>query len=424
MDPWLRLALFVILLPLLARAEEAEPASSPGPGTTAEEPPASVEAREGESSGPLEEPTVPETAEAAPSPTVTPTPEPTPRKPPVEASKGRIENFAPDAPERLELLKVQIALDNAMFRPGKLDGLPGEFTQKVADRYLAAQGLPPGLIDTSHITEPLTDYTVTEADMEFVGRLASGPAAQSKLSSMPYRDAWELVAEKFHCDLNYLKALNPDLANEKVGPGTSFRVPNVSHPFSMQSVIDLNRERKAAEKAAKEARELAAAAASPAEENSPQPSSDPSPTPEAEAIPKPTPERTRLVLLREPRLIEVYRGDKMIGCFPCTPGSSRVPVPTGTWKITSNILMPYFRYDKSVLRDGTRSANAYMIPPGPNNYVGIVWMGINRRSVGIHGTNSPDRIGRNQSSGCIRLANWDAWEMTQLVEKGTPVEVR
>ena len=40
---------------------------------------------------------------------------------------------------------------------------------------------------------------------------------------------------------------------------------------------------------------------------------------------------------------------------------------------------------------------AYNLPPGPNNPVGIVWMAINRPSVGMHGTPTPDRIGRNES---------------------------
>ena len=71
-----------------------------------------------------------------------------------------------------------------------------------------------------------------------------------------------------------------------------------------------------------------------------------------------------------------------------------------------------------------RSNNAYNLPPGPNSPVGIVWMGINRPSIGMHGTNTPDRIGRNESSGCIRLANWDAFRLYQLVKSGTRIEVR
>jgi len=149
----------------------------------------------------------------------------------------------------------------------------------------------------------------------------------------------------------------------------------------------------------------------------------PIPTPAPTPTPTPEPQR-RLVLLRAERLIEVYEEDHIVACFPCTPGSTEIPVPEGTWKITGNILMPYFRWDKSILETGVRSEIAYNLPPGPNSPVGIVWMGINRPSVGMHGTNSPDRIGRNQSHGCIRLANWDAFAICQLVKKGTPLEVR
>ena len=61
--------------------------------------------------------------------------------------------------------------------------------------------------------------------------------------------------------------------------------------------------------------------------------------------------------MRDERLIELYENDRLVGCFPCTPGSRQVPVPQGTWKITSNVLMPHFRWDKSVLELGVRSYN-------------------------------------------------------------------
>ncbi len=44
-----------------------------------------------------------------------------------------------------------------------------------------------------------------------------------------------------------------------------------------------------------------------------------------------------------------------------------VPVPAGTWKITANVLLPYFRWDKSGLDTGVRSETAFVLPPGPNN---------------------------------------------------------
>lgn len=331
---------------------------------------------------------------------------------PREAQKAVAAVPAPDAPERMELLRVQILLDRADFRPGKLDGLGGEFTQKAADRYCLANGLPPGsLLDTSGIPSPYREYTVAEDDLKWVGPQASKPPEQAKLKAMLYSDLWEFVAERFHCDLDFLYELNPALPRDGLQPGAVLRVPDVAE-FQMAEVADLEKQRAANEKA-KKAAAKSAASASPAPE-----SAAPSPTP------APPPPARRLALLRKERLIEVYENDRIIACFPCTPGSNQTPVPLGNWKITSNILLPYFRWDKSVLESGVPSETAYNLPPGPNNPVGIVWMSINRPSVGMHGTPTPDQIGRNQSHGCIRLANWDAFVLCRLVVKGTPVEVR
>ncbi len=326
------------------------------------------------------------------------------QKTPPAAKVAKMEAFPPDSEERKEMTRVQILLDQANFRPGKIDGLGGEFTQKVADRYAAANGLPAGArLDTSAMGEAYTTYTVTEDDKRWVGPTASTPPEQAKLKRMPYADLWELVSEMYHCDLDFLRELNKEV--QDLAPGAVLRVPNVA-PFRMADVEALQKKRTEEALARKAAEKASAPEASP--------SSTPTTTP-----------AHRLVLLREPRLIEVYDAEnKMAACFPCTPGSSSIPVPTGNWKVMSNILMPTFRYDKSVLKSGVPSDDAYEIPPGPNNYVGIVWMGINRRSVGMHGTNSPDQIGRNQSSGCIRLANWDAFLLCQWAVKGTPLEVR
>jgi lipoprotein-anchoring transpeptidase ErfK/SrfK len=330
------------------------------------------------------------------------------RAEPHEARAVPLLQQSPDDPGRKEMVKVQILLDRAYFRPGKIDGLGGEFTQKAADRYNLAYNLPPGSrLDLSGIPEPYREYTVTEGDLAWVGKTASKPPEQAKLKRMPYADSWEALAEKFHTDLDFLQELNPTIKEAPVA-GTVIRVPDVE-PFDMQAVADLEKQRIAEARARK-----AAAAASPSPGASP-----------AEATPTPAYEpKRRLVLLREPRLIELYEDDKLVGCFPCTPGSPEQPVPDGHFKITSNTLMPSFRWDKSVLETGKRSDTAYEIPPGPNNPVGIVWLAINIPSRGIHGTPSPDQIGRNQSHGCIRTANWDAWVLARRIKAGTPVEVR
>jgi len=333
----------------------------------------------------------------------------------MEAQIARLQKESPDAAERMEMVRVQIFLDRANFRPGKIDGLGGEFTQKAADRYCRANNLPEGtVLDVSGISAPYREYTVTEEDLQWIGPQASQPPEQEKLKAMLYADLWELVAERFHCDLDFLHELNPNVSDGTLGAGTVFRVPDVAE-FKMAEVTALEKQLREEEKARK--------AAGKAQDND---STLPSPSPaENDApSPNPTPPALRMELLRDERLIELYENDQLIACFPCTPGSSQVPVPAGTWKLTANILMPHFRWDKSVLENGMRSDNAYNLPPGPNNPVGIVWMAINRPSVGMHGTPTPDRIGRNESHGCIRMANWDAFVLSQLVGKATPVEVK
>ena len=48
----------------------------------------------------------------------------------------------------------------------------------------------------------------------------------------------------------------------------------------------------------------------------------------------------------------------------------------------------------------------------------MVWIDLAKEHYGIHGTDSPDRIGRAESNGCIRLTNWDAARLAQMVKPG------
>jgi lipoprotein-anchoring transpeptidase ErfK/SrfK len=63
------------------------------------------------------------------------------------------------------------------------------------------------------------------------------------------------------------------------------------------------------------------------------------------------------------------------------------------------------------------------IPSGPNNPVGVAWIGLDKPGYGIHGTPSPEQVGRTESHGCFRLANWNAEYLLKLVAPGTPVFV-
>ena len=86
--------------------------------------------------------------------------------------------------------------------------------------------------------------------------------------------------------------------------------------------------------------------------------------------------------------------------------------------------MPTFRWDKEMLQHGKRSGNFHLLPPGPNNPVGVMWIALNKKGIGIHGTNSPDSIGRAASHGCIRLANWDVVRLATKIRPGETVSIR
>ena len=55
------------------------------------------------------------------------------------------------------------------------------------------------------------------------------------------------------------------------------------------------------------------------------------------------------------------------------------------------------------------------IAPGPNNPVGVVWIGLSLEGYGIHATSEPDKVGKTQSHGCVRMTNWDALALALLV---------
>ena len=53
--------------------------------------------------------------------------------------------------------------------------------------------------------------------------------------------------------------------------------------------------------------------------------------------------------------------------------------------------------------------------------VGVIWMGLDKPGIGIHGTNNPETIGRAASHGCIRVANWDVIRLKDMISVGNTV---
>jgi lipoprotein-anchoring transpeptidase ErfK/SrfK len=79
------------------------------------------------------------------------------------------------------------------------------------------------------------------------------------------------------------------------------------------------------------------------------------------------------------------------------------------------------------LEKGVRSKDPkkiFDLPPGPNSPVGVLWCGLSKSGIGLHGTADPETIGRAMSAGCIRLANWDVIRLPNFISPGTTVEIR
>jgi lipoprotein-anchoring transpeptidase ErfK/SrfK len=111
---------------------------------------------------------------------------------------------------------------------------------------------------------------------------------------------------------------------------------------------------------------------------------------------------------------------KILAFYPATVGSQHDPLPVGNWKIVEVTRYPHFKYNPNLFWDAQNKNPRATLPPGPNNPVGVVWIGLSKEHYGIHGTPEPSKIGVTQSHGCIRLTNWDALELSKIVHVDTP----
>lgn len=109
--------------------------------------------------------------------------------------------------------------------------------------------------------------------------------------------------------------------------------------------------------------------------------------------------------------------NKLIASYPTTVGSIATPSPTGIHKVKVKVHEPNYTYTSE---EGSKS----IIPPGPNNPVGLAWIGLSKPSYGIHGSPDPARISRQASAGCIRLTNWDALALLGAIENDATVEFK
>ncbi len=323
--------------------------------------------------------------------------DPTPAEPPATASQPQapagipadtIERALPSAPAPASaqpttdtptppkpdpgLIRLQILLDRSTFSPGIVDGLAGENTRQAIVAYRQANDL--GDSDAAdaallqHLaaadTGPVTRvHTLTTEDVAGPFSPASSDLEQMAANGTQFTTVKEKLAERFHMTEGLLDALNPGVP---LRAGQRILVPAVSDA--------------------------------------------------------PIGEVARIVIDKTERSARAFDASgKLLAFYPATIGSTERPAPTGTLRVVGIAPEPNYTYDPDRV-SYDRGDKTVVVPAGPNNPVGSVWIGLNRQSYGIHGTPDPSKIAKTASNGCIRMTNWDAEQLAASVKAGVEVE--
>ena len=271
------------------------------------------------------------------------------------------------------LVRIQVLLDRLHFSPGVIDGYDGENVRKAVAAYQEANNLPiNGRPDDALLTrleradneQALVPYVLTEEDVggPFV-RVPQDLEAQSRLEQLGYGSAVEAVAERFHMDEDLLRSLNPGV--DFTQAGTEIAVASVGGALDGQVArIDIDKD--------------------------------------------------------ELTLRAYDASDRMLAFYPITISADNTP--TGELEVTAIAFNPTYNYDADELPAfNDNSGREFVIQPGPNNPVGLVWIALSRDGYGIHGTPNPQLISKTASHGCVRLTNWDAVDLARSTQQGVPV---
>lgn len=299
------------------------------------------------------------------------------------------------AVQRPDSLAVQVALDRAGFSPGVIDGTMGRQTREAIRGFQEANGLnATGDLNTETQAalgqgEATQSVTISDADAAgpFISAIPETMSERAKLDGLHYRSIEEALAEKYHTTPAKLRALNP---GSDFAAGDQITVPAVRP------------------------QDLSADAAKGWDA-----------VLDKLSVAKTQPNAAKVVVDKSDKNVRVYDSvGKLLAQFPASIGSEHDPLPLGEWKIQGIARMPPFHYNPELFWDAEAGDKKTTLPPGPNGPVGVVWIDLSKDHYGIHGTPEPQTIGRTESHGCIRLTNWDAAKLAQMVRPDTPATLQ
>ncbi|MDO8541841.1 MAG: L,D-transpeptidase [Opitutaceae bacterium] len=276
-------------------------------------------------------------------------------------------------------LEIQIELHRRGFSCGAIDGVSGPQTAAALRAFQRASAveesgrLDAATIEVLLLTGPaLIDHVVSAPDVAELRPLPATWLAKSEQPSLSYGSVLEQVAERYRASPNLLRRLNPDVDWGAILPGAILNVPAVDR-------VKISR---------------------PA---------------------------GQVVIRLAERELEVSDAEgRLLAHFPVSIARSIEKRPLGELRVLVVIADPNYTFDPEVFpesAEGRELGRKLILPPGPNNPVGVAWIGLDRPGYGIHGTPDPEKVGRTESHGCFRLANWDARTLLDVVFAGMPVQV-
>ena len=304
-----------------------------------------------------------------------------PAGPPETEAAGADTPAAPatELPPVHDWLEAQVELSRRGFSCGSIDGLHGLQSGAALRAFQQNEGLrDTGELDKATraallLTAPaLTQHVISSDELAELQPVSDTWLGKSEQTAMAYASALEFVAEQYHASPKFLIKLNPAVDWDHILPGATVKVPAVEtyHPSTKATQLHIR--------------------------------------------------------LADHVLEATDETGRIIAHFPVSIARNVEKRPVGELHVTVIIPRPNYTFDPEVFPESAEAqelGRKLIIPPGPNNPVGLAWVGLDRTGYGIHGTPEPEKVGRTESHGCFRLANWDAQALLQLVSVGLPVIV-
>jgi lipoprotein-anchoring transpeptidase ErfK/SrfK len=306
------------------------------------------------------------------SPNVSP-----PRSPAASNLTSPATNGYPRVPR--DTLELQIALARRVYSSGSIDGVMGAQTRAALMAFQRANQLPPtGELDAATRSmlvldaPPLQTYVITSNDLARLQPVSPTWLGKSQQTALDYETILELVAERGHASPTLTRKLNPGVNWTNVIEGTGVKLPAVNYPAPREKAAFV------------------------------------------------------VINLTEKRLQAFGVETNLLAHFPCSIAARVEKRPAGELRVTAVAPNPDYTFNPELFAESAEARQLktkLILPPGPNNPVGTAWISLDRPGYGMHGTPIPEQVGRTESHGCFRLANWNAEFLLQLVTIGMPVIV-